>query len=259
MAAEAKNECLGYTICSICPTFTVHDWAKAEPVMEQFIEATKSETGCVYYGWTRQGDKLKCRECYLDAASVLAHLDNVGPLIGAITADGVATMDDINVQGPADQIALIKPTTDAFGTVHYDTCGGFTNIQPELASDEREYTFCSIHPTFTVHDWAKAEPIMQNFVESTRSEGSSCVYYGWVRTGDKLKCREAYVDGAAVLAHLDNVGALIGALTAEGVATMDGINIHGPAAELEVVRPATEAFGTQYYATSGGFSRFVLA
>ena len=60
------------------------------------------------------------------------------------------------------------------------------------------------------------------------------------------------MDGAAVLAHLTR-GRSSGA-HGGGYATMDGINIHGPAVQLEVVRPATEVLGTQYYETYGGFS-----
>ena len=118
------------------------------------------------------------------------------------------------------------------------------------------YTMCSIRPTFTVADWDKAKPIMEDFVARTKTE-PGCVYYGWVRDGDKLKCREGYADGAAVNAHLANVGACIQAILAEGVATLDSINIHGPADQLELVKPGTEALGTKYYATDGGFSKYV--
>ena len=36
--------------------------------MAEFVERTKAEYGCVYYGWTKQGDKLFCREAYVDGA-----------------------------------------------------------------------------------------------------------------------------------------------------------------------------------------------
>ncbi len=60
------------------------------------------------------------------------------------------------------------------------------------------------------------------------------MYYGWTLTGNKLKCREAYVDGNAVNAHLANVGDCITALLADGVATLDTIEIHGPIDQLEI-------------------------
>ena len=244
-----------YTMCSICPTFTVHDWNKAKPIMDDFIAKTKTETGCIYYGWTRVDDQLKCREMYVDGAAVNAHLENVGECIGAILADGVATLDKIDIQGPADQLEIVKPGTEALGTVYYHTDGGFTNMMSVASGNEIAYNLCSIHPTFTVHDWDKAKRIMEAFIARTTTE-AGCVYYGWVREGDTLKCREAYVDGEAINEHLANVGECITAILADGVASLDSINIHGPADQLEIVKPGTEALGTKYFSTDGGFSKY---
>eukprot|EP00946_MAST-07B_sp_MAST-7B-sp1_P003797 g3797.t1 len=246
-----------YTMCSICPTFTVQDWDKAKPIMDDFIKRTKSETGCVYYGWTRTGDQLKCREMYADGAAVNAHLENVGPCIQAILAEGVAKLDKIDIQGPADQLEIVKPGTETLGTVYYHTDGGFTNMASATGGGEIAYDICSIHPTFTVHDWDKAKPIMEEFITRTKNE-TGCVYYGWVRSGNKLKCREAYVNGDAINDHLANVGSCVQAILADGVASLDSINIHGPADQLEIVKPGTEAFGAKYFATDGGFSRYTI-
>jgi quinol monooxygenase YgiN len=247
-----------YTMLSICPTFTVVDWDKAKPIMEDFVARTKTEAGCVYYGWTKTGNSLKCREMYKDGAAVNAHLENVGPCIQALLAEGVATLDDINIQGPADQLEIVKPGTEALGTTYFATDGGFTNMSAAVGDAEVAYDLVTIHPTFTVADWDKAKPIMEDFVTRTKTE-PGCVYYGWVRDGDKLKCREGYADGAAVNAHLANVGACIQAILAEGVAILDSISIHGPADQLELVKPGTEALGTKYYATDGGFSKYAYA
>merc|ERR1711924_303798 len=89
-------------------------------------------------------------------------------------------------------------------------------------------TSLTIHPYFTILDKEKALPIMADFVERTRNE-EGCIYYGWDLVGNKLFCRESYVDGKAVNAHLENVGPCIGAILADGVATLDRIEIHGPA------------------------------
>lgn len=90
------------------------------------------------------------------------------------------------------------------------------------------YNFLTIEPTFTILNPELAEPIMKEFVEKTRTE-KGCLYYGWSKCGDKLFCREAYVDGEAVLAHLGNVGPCIDALLKES-AELDRISIHGPQA-----------------------------
>merc|ERR1711939_638609 len=116
-----------------------------------------------------------------------------------------------------------------------------------------------IRPTFTVTDWAAAVPIMKEFVALTRNE-EGCLYYGWTRTGeDQLRCREAYVSGDAVNAHLANVGDCIGKLLAEGVAKLDSIEIHGPEAEVEKTKAGTSELGTKYYTTHSGFTRYSKA
>ena len=95
--------------------------------MAEFVERTKTEEGCVYYGWDVVGDKLFCRESYVDGKAVNAHLANVGPCIEALLAEGVAKLDRIEIHGPADQLELVKPGTAALGTVYYETHSGFDN------------------------------------------------------------------------------------------------------------------------------------
>jgi quinol monooxygenase YgiN len=257
LKANSESTPYKYTMLSICPTFTVIDWDKAKPVMDDFIAKTKTEDGCVYYGWVREGSTLKCREMYVDGAAANAHLENVGSCIGALLEEGVATLDSINVQGPADELEIVKPSTEALGTVYFRTDGGFTNMAAASGGEEGDYSLCSIHPTFTVIDWDKAKPVMDDFIAKTKTE-DGCVYYGWVREGNTLKCREGYLDGAAMNAHLENVGSCIGALLEEGVATLDSINVQGPADELEIVKPSTEALGTVYFRTDGGFGRYTM-
>ena len=57
-------------------------------VMARFTSAGGSETGQIYYGWTydEASKTLFCREGYNDADAVLAHLDNVGALVGELLA-----------------------------------------------------------------------------------------------------------------------------------------------------------------------------
>ena len=92
-----------------------------------------------------------------------------------------------------------------------------------------------ILPRFTVINQTKAEPILAEFVKRTRNE-TGCLYYGWSLSDNQLICEEIYVDAAAVTAHLANVGPLIALLTAEGVAQMDSIALHGPAGEVEKLK-----------------------
>ena len=83
--------------------------------MKEFVEATNKETGAVYYGWTRQGDTLFCREAYTDAAGALAHLDNVGSLVGKML-EAAASLDKIELHGPEAELEKCKEKMDGFGT-----------------------------------------------------------------------------------------------------------------------------------------------
>lgn len=111
----------------------------------------------------------------------------------------------------------------------------------------------AIMPHFNVKDWDAAKPIMEEFVTKTRTE-AGFTYYGWTKCENSLVCREAYKNGEAVLAHLDNVGACIGKLL-DGPAELAEISIHGPQAELDKVKEATEKLGTKYFAYHSGFAR----
>merc|ERR1712144_104222 len=111
-------------------------------------------------------------------------------------------------------------------------------------------------PSVTIKDWSLAAPIMAEFVEATKTE-KGCVYYGWTKVGDKLFCREAYKNAEGVLAHLDNVGALVGKML-EAAATLDKIELHGPPAEMDKCKATMDGFGTTYWAIDSGFQNFAL-
>src|SRR5881394_2348455 len=95
--------------------------------------------------------------------------------------------------------------------------------------------FVSLHPYFKVHpgkleDFKKAFPM---FVELTQKEPKN-LFYEFSVNGDEVFCREAYTDAAGLLAHLDNVGALL--THAMKIADLVRVEVHGPAAELEKLR-----------------------
>ena len=70
-------------VVSIHPYFKVHPGKLAEfkAAMPAFVEKTKAEPLNLYYEFTSNGDEIFCREGYDGAEGVLAHLDNVGPLL----------------------------------------------------------------------------------------------------------------------------------------------------------------------------------
>jgi hypothetical protein len=93
----------------------------------------------------------------------------------------------------------------------------------------------SIHPYFKVHpgkmDAAKA--LLPRFIEKTKTE-SARVQYEFTINGDIVFCREAYVGAAGALAHLENVGEILGEMLK--ISDLLRLEIHGPAAELETLK-----------------------
>jgi hypothetical protein len=95
--------------------------------------------------------------------------------------------------------------------------------------------FVSLHPYFKVHpeklDAVKAG--LPRFVEKTATEKEN-LFYGFTVNGDEVLCREAYTGAEGVLAHLDNVGALLAEMLT--MADLTRVEVHGPAAELDKLR-----------------------
>jgi len=95
--------------------------------------------------------------------------------------------------------------------------------------------FVSLHPSFNVHP-GKLEAFkaaLTAFVEKTATEEKN-LFYGFAIKGDKIFCREGYTDAEGVLAHLDNVGALLA--EALKIADLIRVELHGPARELDKLK-----------------------
>src|SRR3989442_410419 len=79
---------------------------------ERFVEKTKEEPKCLYYGFSFDGDLIHCREGYADAEGLLAHLKNVGALLEeALT---IAALTHLEVHGPEKELAKLRAPLAAF-------------------------------------------------------------------------------------------------------------------------------------------------
>jgi len=95
--------------------------------------------------------------------------------------------------------------------------------------------FVSLHPYFKVHA-GKMEEFKAGFaafIEKTRTEPKN-LFYAFSVKDDEVFCREAYADAEGLLAHLDNVGALL--TEALKIGDLVRLEVHGAAAELEKLR-----------------------
>lgn len=208
-------------------------------------------------------DTLVPREAYVDGDATNAHLKNVGPIFGKLLA-GPAEMTSLHLMGPADELEKVKPGADGMGAVYtYTAAPAFTNVPADkltgTTQEDLPHTFMRIYPTLSVTDWDEAQKTMDTLVEAARSE-KGCIYYGFTQNkqDNKLICREAYVDGDAVNAHLANVGPILGAALESGVLKMESIVVSGPADQLKVAKASCDGLNPVYQEVICGFSRYSM-
>jgi quinol monooxygenase YgiN len=94
--------------CSIHPYFKINagELDAFRALCERFVERTKSEPGCLYYGFSFDGDVAHCREGYQNAQALLAHLANVDDLIAA--SQKIATITRVEVHGPESEMNQLR-------------------------------------------------------------------------------------------------------------------------------------------------------
>jgi quinol monooxygenase YgiN len=93
---------------SLHPYFKVHpgklDEFKAG--LPAFVKKTKTEQKNLFYDFTINGDEVFCREGYVDAEGLLAHLANVDALLKE--AMKIANLVRVEVHGPATELEKLK-------------------------------------------------------------------------------------------------------------------------------------------------------
>ena len=80
-------------------------------LMPLFVEKTADEPACLYYDFTRNGSIASCREAYVGAEGVLAHLEHVGELLEKFLKH--ADLIRLEIHGPVEEIdKLREPLAD---------------------------------------------------------------------------------------------------------------------------------------------------
>lgn len=115
-------------------------------------------------------------------------------------------------------------------------------------------TCCTLVPYFKVHTGKLGDfkALCDQFVARTSSE-AKCVHYAFSFDGDNVHCREGYDDAQCVLAHLDNVGALL--QEALKIADITRLEVHAPASEVEKLREPLKGLSPQFFTVEMGFRR----
>ena len=115
-------------------------------------------------------------------------------------------------------------------------------------------TCCTLVPYFEVPDGQLAafKALGPQFVAKTRTE-PGCLHYAFSFNGNTAHCREGYENADAVLAHLQNVGALLG--EALKIAKIVRLEVHAPASEVEKLRGPMASLNPEFFILEEGIRR----
>ena len=110
---------------SIQPYFRIPAEREQE-VMElcqQFVDRSSQESLCIYYGFSKAGEILHCREGYRGAAGALAHLENVGELLQTFLQ--ICEFTKLEVHGSREELETLRPALRAFPVEFFELQMGF--------------------------------------------------------------------------------------------------------------------------------------
>lgn len=96
------------TCCSVSPYFEIHPGKAGafRAICEKYVAWSAREPGCLYYGFSFDGDLAHCREGFENAAALLAHLENLRPILHEMGE--VSQIVRIEVHGPEAELATLR-------------------------------------------------------------------------------------------------------------------------------------------------------
>lgn len=110
---------------TIQPHFRVHDGHldAFKKYCEKFVATTATEEGCLYYGFSFDGNEAYCREGYVDGDAALEHLGNVAEIIDEVLQ--IAEFTRLEIHGPADELAKLKEPLADLNARYFELEYGF--------------------------------------------------------------------------------------------------------------------------------------
>ena len=90
---------------------------------ERFVEKSRAEPGCLYYGFSFNGEMAFCREGYKNGDAALGHLDNVGALLGEMQK--LIDIVRFEVHGPESELAKLRGPLADFKPEYFTLEYGF--------------------------------------------------------------------------------------------------------------------------------------
>ena len=113
------------TCCTIVPYLEVQPDHLDEfrALCERFVAKTEEESDCLYYGFSFDGQVAHCREGYVNAEGLLAHIKNVGALLEE--ASKISKITRLEVHGPESELDKLREPLAAINPQFFTLEFGF--------------------------------------------------------------------------------------------------------------------------------------
>jgi hypothetical protein len=121
---------------------------------------------------------------------------------------------------------------------------------------EHEHSIKLRQPLSVLQSASRKTRCDQGYATTVRRETASeneNLFYGFSINGDEVFCREGYESASGVLAHLDDVGALLAEMLE--LADLSRIEVHRPAEELEKFKAPLTHLNPAWFTLEAGLSR----
>lgn len=94
-------------LVTIHPYFKIHPGKEEQvaAIQQKFIARTRTESKCLFYEFTANGDTVFCREGYEGADGAMQHVENVGDVLAEMLT--VADLLRLEIHGLAEDIDVL--------------------------------------------------------------------------------------------------------------------------------------------------------
>jgi quinol monooxygenase YgiN len=113
------------TCCSVAPYFQIHKGQETafRAICEKYVEWSSREPGCLYYGFSFDGDSAHCREGFENADALLAHIENLRPILHEMGE--VSKLVRIEIHGPEQELVKLRQPLAGMSPQYYVLEYGF--------------------------------------------------------------------------------------------------------------------------------------
>ncbi|CAK0800597.1 unnamed protein product [Prorocentrum cordatum] len=245
-AVQAAEPELADTAVTIAPIYRLVDAPAFRDTWKAEYEVRRPDCLQLAHCFSEDGQHALACETYADAAGALRQLAAATPLGPA------AELVRLEAHGPAAELEQLRAQLGPLGCAFFATQRGFRAARPALPQD----TVCHLSSSFSLKQPEEFKKLAfaayQEAVAQAEPEGSVQYAVSFDEAAGVAALRQAYDCAEGLLARMKAMTQTFEAATA-GPAELLRMELHGPPAEVEKLRPALEPMGCAFYALERGF------